>query len=380
VLLLWLHGGQSGPWMQAMVSRFVRAAILNLFCHSLMRASHMQRVTISLQHCCFGIGALVAPLFVRASQGATSSFHAAFWVFSFILCCSAVSFLFLPSPSPPHATSQHDEPGFIAALRRMSRAAKCLLFSVALLLGVFVGSEVSFGAYLLVYSHQGLGFDVVPSLGPPPPTLHPCAAELRAVPDSTLLVLNPHPAPLRLALHWHSHRLSRRGHIALGRFLAVFVSMRLSPKQMLWIDFAGCVFWSALLLAYSSKVVLWLCSAMFGLFMASIFPTVLTLAESFMPISGKVATVFVVGASLGELALPAVVGYVFVNMGAMSFAWAILLFSVVSVAVFLLVLQAGAIVTPSMKALSEQKPVVEGSEEEAQAGMLELDMLKAGQL
>jgi len=104
-----------------------------------MRASHTQRLTISLQHCCFGIGALVAPLFVRASQGATSSFHAAFWAFSFILCCSALSFLFLPSPSPPHDTSQHDDPGFIAALRRMSRAAKCLLFSVALLLGVCVG-------------------------------------------------------------------------------------------------------------------------------------------------------------------------------------------------------------------------------------------------
>jgi MFS family permease len=155
--------------------------------------------------------------------------------------------------------------------------------------------------------------------------------------------------------------------------------MRLSPKQMLCIDFSGCVFWSAVLLAFSSKVVLWLSSALFGLFMASIFPTVLTLAESFMPISGKVATVFVVGASLGELALPAVVGHAFVNMGAVSFAWAILLFSVVSVAVFVIVLRAGAIVTPNKKALSEQKPVVEGSEEEAQAGMLELDMLKAGQ-
>ena len=115
------------------------------------------------------------------------------------------------------------------------------------------------------------------------------------------------------------------------------------------------------------------------LFMASIFPTVLTLAESFMPISGKVATVFVVGASLGELALPAAVGHMFVNIGAISFAWAILLFSLVSVAIFILVLKAGDIVAPAMKASSEQKVVIENSEEEAQAGMLELDMLKAPQ-
>lgn len=155
--------------------------------------------------------------------------------------------------------------------------------------------------------------------------------------------------------------------------------MRLSPKQMLWIDFLGCVFWSGILLLVNEQVVLWLSSALFGLFMASIFPTVLTLAESFMPISGKVATVFVVGASLGELALPAAVGHMFVNIGAISFAWAILLFSLVSVAIFILVLKAGDIVAPAMKASSEQKVVIENSEEEAQAGMLELDMLKAPQ-
>ena len=75
-----------------------------------------------------------------------------------------------------------------------------------------------------------------------------------------------------------------RGNIALGRFLAVFVSMRLSPKQMLWIDFLGCIVWSAILLAVNSNLALWSSSAMFGLFMASIFPTVLTLAEGFIPI------------------------------------------------------------------------------------------------
>jgi hypothetical protein len=54
--------------------------------------------------------------------------------------------------------------GFIAALRRMSRASISLLLLVALLLGVYVGLEVSFGAYILVYSHERLGLDEV---GPP---------------------------------------------------------------------------------------------------------------------------------------------------------------------------------------------------------------------
>lgn len=115
-------------------------------------------------HCCFGIGALVSPLFVRASQSATSSFHAAFWAFAVILFVSAISFLFLPSPKPPQGSSDNEDTGvgLTAALRRMSPASICLLFLVALLLGVYVGSEVSFGAYVLVYSHERLGLDEVP--------------------------------------------------------------------------------------------------------------------------------------------------------------------------------------------------------------------------
>ena len=145
---------------------------------------------------------------------------------------------------------------------------------------------------------------------------------------------------------------------------------------MLWIDFLGCIVWSAILLAVNSNLALWLSSAMFGLFMASIFPTVLTLAEGFIPISGKVATIFVVGASLGELVLPAAVGHMFVNVGAISFAWAIFVFSVTSVVVYVLVLKAGSAATSSANAASEEKAAIEGSEEEARAGMLQLDMLK----
>jgi hypothetical protein len=127
-------------------------------------------------HCCFGIGALVSPLFVRASQSMTSSFHGAFWAFSIILFASAVSFLFLPSPQPPQQPSQHDalsNSGFISTLRRMPRSALGLLFLVALLLGVYVGNEVSFGAYVLMYSHQRLAFDeVLPGAISPFPQCH----------------------------------------------------------------------------------------------------------------------------------------------------------------------------------------------------------------
>lgn len=81
-----------------------------------------------------------------------------------ILFVSAISFLFLPSPKPPQGSLDNEGTGvgLTAALRRMSPASICLLLLVALLLGVYVGSEVSFGAYVLVYSHERFGLDEVP--------------------------------------------------------------------------------------------------------------------------------------------------------------------------------------------------------------------------
>jgi FHS family Na+ dependent glucose MFS transporter 1 len=148
--------------------------------------------------------------------------------------------------------------------------------------------------------------------------------------------------------------------------------MRLNPKQVLWIDFAGCIIWSLVLLVFDSADALWSSAAFFGLFMASIFPTVLTLAETFIVISGKVATVFVVGASLGELALPAAVGHMFVSLGAVSFAWATVLFSVLSLVVFICVVRVGDKVAESTKSRTNEE-----SGDEGQVAILEFDMLKA---
>ena len=83
VLLLWLHGSRSAPWMQAM-------------------------------HCCFGVGAFLSPLLVRAAQASspTASFHPAFYAISVFLAAAALPFLLLPSPpSPPLARLKRPRSG-----------------------------------------------------------------------------------------------------------------------------------------------------------------------------------------------------------------------------------------------------------------------------
>ena len=272
VLFLWLHGNQNGPWLQAM-------------------------------HCCFAVGAVLSPLFARAAEDVTGSFHLAFWAFSAILLATGICFLFLPSPKPPQEPGPAGAAGFLSALRRLSSSNVSLLLVVASMLGVYVGSEVAFGGYVLTYSHLRLEFDEA-------------------------------QGQFLTAVYW--------GALAAGRFFAIFLSMRMTPKTVLWLDLIGCVLSSALILVWNaSPVALWLGSAIFGFSMASIFPTVLSLAESFMPISGKVASVFIIGASMGELSLPALVGNVIESHGPQSFPWAIVVFSVISLGMLQAVLVAG---------------------------------------
>ena len=52
-----------------------------------------------------------------------------------------------------------------------------------------------------------------------------------------------------------------------------------------------------------------------GISMASIYPTVLTIAEQRMKITGQITGFFIVGASLGAMILPFVVGQLFASIG-----------------------------------------------------------------
>jgi FHS family Na+ dependent glucose MFS transporter 1 len=135
VLMMWLHGKGSAPWMQAM-------------------------------HCCFGIGALLSPLLVRAAQAssAAASYHSAFYAISCFLLLVALSFLLLASPPPPPQRAAPPDattrvcctPHLCDALRLLFTDAALLVTLVSVVLGIYVGAEVSYGAYVLVYAHQRL--------------------------------------------------------------------------------------------------------------------------------------------------------------------------------------------------------------------------------
>ena len=65
----------------------------------------------------------------------------------------------------------------------------------------------------------------------------------------------------------------------------------------------------------ASLVALAVGSAGLGFFLATIFPTTMSLAGRTLPITGKVTSIFSVGSSLGALVIPWLVGQFFESVG-----------------------------------------------------------------
>jgi hypothetical protein len=77
-------------------------------------------------------------------------------------------------------------------------------------------------------------------------------------------------------------------YLQLGRALAIPLSLRLTSKTMLLINMVTSALAVAVMLTSTADGVLWAGTVVFGLGMASTYPTVLTLVETYVNLSGKV--------------------------------------------------------------------------------------------
>eukprot|EP01062_Namystynia_karyoxenos_P021875 TRINITY_DN18349_c0_g1_i1.p2 TRINITY_DN18349_c0_g1~~TRINITY_DN18349_c0_g1_i1.p2 ORF type:complete len:224 (+),score=63.12 TRINITY_DN18349_c0_g1_i1:696-1367(+) len=146
-----------------------------------------------------------------------------------------------------------------------------VVFTAAAMLGIYVGAETGFGGFVLLYSHSEQHQQEVRG------------QELTAV-------------------YWAC--------IALGRLAAVPISARVAPNLILAGDLSLALAAAALLALFpDSRDVLWVVSALFGLGMASIFPTVFTLVERYVDVGGMDSSLIVTGAALGEMVIPVGLGY-----------------------------------------------------------------------
>ena len=217
-------------------------------------------------HLSFAVGAFVSPLVIDRFAVVNGDATTAYWLFALLMLPLAFALTRRQSPAPPEIVS--DTPGG-EVLRRYA----LFLGLMALFFFMHVGSELAYGGWIFSYADEiGLGD------------------------DTTGRILN--------SVLW--------GGLVIGRLLAIPLSMRLSSRAMLLVDLGGAAAslgLIALLPDWSPS--LWIGTIGFGVSIASMFASGMNYTEERMPITSGVTSILVVGAGLGSMTLPWVVGRAF---------------------------------------------------------------------
>ncbi|XP_028296190.1 sodium-dependent glucose transporter 1 [Gouania willdenowi] len=100
------------------------------------------------------------------------------------------------------------------------------------------------------------------------------------------------------------------GSFAACRGLSILFAACVYPGTLMVLSLLGSLLSSLLLCVWSRDgATLWLCSGLYGASMAATFPSGISWLEQYTTVTGVTASVFVVGAALGEMTLPALVGF-----------------------------------------------------------------------
>ena len=236
-------------------------------------------------HFFFGVGAFLSPVVVALALAWSGDIQWAYWTLALLLAPAALWLWRTPSPAAQRVQ--------VAASGQVNSVLVALIM---LFFFLYAGAEGAFGGWIFSY-----------------------ATGLRLADGPTAAYLT--------STFW--------GALTVGRLLSIPLAARFSPRVILLADLLGGVLSMLLILTGSQSLALtWLGTAAFGLSMASIFPTTLALAERRMAITGQVTGWFFVGASLGGMFWPWLIGQLFDAIGPSITMLAITVDLVLSMALF----------------------------------------------
>ncbi len=242
-------------------------------------------------HFFFGVGAFLSPVIIAQAIWLSGDITWAYWLLALLIAPVAVYVLLLPSPRSEAA--DHDG--------RVGPVNYLWLTLLALFFFFFVGAEISFGGWIYSY---GLATGLAN--------------------DTMATYLN--------SAFW--------GALTLARLLTIPLAIRLRPRHLLMIDLAGSILSVVLILLWPhSLTALWLGTLGTGFFLASIFPTAISLAERNMTVTGAVTSWFIVGASLGSMAVPWLIGQLFESVGPQVMMLNILVVLILATVIFVVLIR-----------------------------------------
>lgn len=219
-------------------------------------------------HFFFGMGAFISPLIIAWAVLVSGDITLGYWMLALLVLPVVLWLIRLPSPEPPSEAEKS----------RAGRINYLLVLLVVAFLFLYVGAEVSYGGWIYTFAVQQLNLSGLAS-----------AAYLTSA-------------------FW--------GALTLGRLLSIPIATRYRPRTILLADLIGCLVSIAIILIWSQSILaIWISTLGLGLFMASIFPTTLSLAERRMMITGRVTGWFFVGVGAGAMTIPWMVGQLFEGIG-----------------------------------------------------------------
>ncbi|XP_075709912.1 major facilitator superfamily domain-containing protein 4A [Rhinoderma darwinii] len=127
--------------------------------------------------------------------------------------------------------------------------------------------------------------------------------------------------------------------ITLGRLISIPVSYKVPPRSMLFINLIGmAATFMFLLLSQNSVPGLFIGTAFLGLFLSSVFPSMLAYTEDMLNYKGCATTVLVTAAGMGEMILQILVGTVIQTQGSYSFLVCGVSLSILALSLFVVLL------------------------------------------
>ncbi len=222
---------------------------------------------LNAMHFFFGVGACLAPLLTGQAVARTGRIDWGYWIMALSMVPLVLFFLSLPSPRPePVSTNDGAEAPRLGEVSR-------LVFWVAVFYFFYAGAEGGFGGWIFSY-----------------------AVETQLADEAGASYLT--------STFWIA--------FTVGRFAGIPLAARWRPRTILLLDLAGSFLSVAALRIFDgSPTMLWVGSAGLGLFLASIFPTVLAWAARRLVVSSRVTRWFFLGVGCGGMTFPWLIGQLF---------------------------------------------------------------------
>jgi FHS family Na+ dependent glucose MFS transporter 1 len=233
-------------------------------------------VVMNAVHFCFGSGAFLAPILLAQVLQLTTEIRWAYWAAALPLLLLGAWLLgnSRSSPKPLPVSSESEGTG-----------DRSFVFWASVFLFFYVGAEVGFSGWIYSYA-------IVEEMA------------------------DPVTAGYLTSLFWLS--------LMIGRLFAVAFLRSFPPRRILLVNLVGCLSSLILLLVTNqSTVLLWVGTICLGLSMASTYPTLLTLAQQTVRITGAIGGWFEAGASIGAMSIPWLIGQLFEPLGPISFLYVI---------------------------------------------------------